>query len=249
MMSVEPGDIADVQDRIAGFWHERGDGYDARIRSALADEALREAWLATLRAALPPPSCDVLDVGAGTGFLSVLCAELGHRVVGIDLAEGMLVHARAKAAALTPTPLFRLGDAREPPFPPGSFDAVVSRALLWTLPDPDRAFTAWRRLLRPAGRLLLFDCLWFQEGLKNDDEARRQPWWKPFATHYTEPVRAALPLLEADSHAPLLALATTAGFPDARVRTLEEITRLERAAHEPNQEPRWTYYALEASRA
>jgi 2-polyprenyl-3-methyl-5-hydroxy-6-metoxy-1,4-benzoquinol methylase len=32
---------------------------------------------------------DILDVGTGTGFLALLLAELGHRVVAIDLADAM----------------------------------------------------------------------------------------------------------------------------------------------------------------
>jgi protein-L-isoaspartate O-methyltransferase len=47
-----------------------------------------------LRPLLPPPPADILDVGTGTGFLALLLAELGHRVSGIDLSEGMLVRVR-----------------------------------------------------------------------------------------------------------------------------------------------------------
>ena len=47
--------------------------------------------------------------------------------------------------------------AEEPP--PGPFDAVVERHLLWTLPDPGAALTAWRAVA-PEGRLVLFEGLW-----------------------------------------------------------------------------------------
>ena len=102
-------------------------------------------------------------MGAGTGFLALLLAELGHRVTGVDLAPGMLALARAKAARLPAgavRPVFAPGDAVDPPLPAGSVDAVISRHLLWTLTEPQRAFANWRRLLRPGGRVVAIDGLW-----------------------------------------------------------------------------------------
>lgn len=82
----------------------------------------------------------MLDVGAGTGFLAFLAAELGHKVTGIDLAEGMLAVAREQATEVTNPPNFLIGDAIAPDFPPESFAVIMSRHVLWTLRDPASAF-------------------------------------------------------------------------------------------------------------
>jgi ubiquinone/menaquinone biosynthesis C-methylase UbiE len=43
------------------------------------------------------------------------------------------------------------------PFPPASFDLVMTRHVLWTLPHPEAAIDEWKRVLRPGGRLAVID--------------------------------------------------------------------------------------------
>ena len=52
---------------------------------------------------------------------------------------------------------FRQGDASTPPYPPGTFDVVLSRHVLWAMRDRSEAVRAWTDLLRPGGRLLLVE--------------------------------------------------------------------------------------------
>ena len=52
---------------------------------------------------------------------------------------------------------FEEGDAEQLPFPPASFDLVISRHVLWTLPHPEAAIDEWKRVLRPGGRLVIVD--------------------------------------------------------------------------------------------
>ena len=78
----------------------------------------------------------VLDAGAGTGALSLLAAELGYVVTALDLSEGMLSKARAKAEAAGFELTFVVGPAAEPP--PGPFDAIMERHVVWTMPTPWR---------------------------------------------------------------------------------------------------------------
>jgi SAM-dependent methyltransferase len=99
----------------------------------------------------------VLDVGAGTGFLSLAAARLGHRVTAVDLSGGMLARLREHAARDGLEVETVEGTAETPPA--GPFDAVVERHLLWTLPDPGAALAAWRAAA-PDGRLVLFEGLW-----------------------------------------------------------------------------------------
>ena len=150
---------SELQQQINQFWNERAASAQGQPHHVMAGDGPHQAWLAALRPLLPPPPADVLDVGTGTGFLALLLAELGYRVTGIDLSEGMLQDGRALAQERFPAgsgsgPVFRAGDAQEPPLPPASVDLVSNRDVTWTLLDPRRALRNWYTLLRPAGRVL-----------------------------------------------------------------------------------------------
>jgi SAM-dependent methyltransferase len=95
----------------------------------------------------------VLDVGCGCGDTSLQLAAAGARVVGVDISEPMLAHARqrteqARAANLE----FLRADAAEYRFEP-RFDLVFSRFGVMFFADPDAAFANLRMALKPTGRL------------------------------------------------------------------------------------------------
>ncbi|MGH8931312.1 MAG: class I SAM-dependent methyltransferase [Egibacteraceae bacterium] len=232
--SVSPGtpDSAKVQARITSYWSGDGESYDAAItgRVATAKDAWADVWLG----ALPEPPADTLDVGTGTGEVSLLLAELGYRVTGIDLSEGMLGRARAKSAGMANLPTLAIGDAVAPAFPPASFDAVTNRFLLWTLREPQRALANWRRLLRPGGVLAVVDGIW--GGFRRDDESMTETW-NEFISVYDERVAAALPLSEAETPEVSVSAVRDAGFTDVRVTWLTEIEAIERREAESRADP------------
>src|SRR5690606_2717550 len=95
----------------------------------------------------------------GTGSLSLLAAEQGHRVTGVDRSPAMVGLAREKLAGRDA--VFLQGDAAAPPVGEQRFDVVLVRHVLWTLPEPGRVLRHWRGLLRrgrgparPVGRLV-----------------------------------------------------------------------------------------------
>ena len=94
----------------------------------------------------------VLDPGCGTGWQAagLRRAAAGVRVVGADLAAGMLGRARAAGA----WPLLQ-ADAGALPLAGGSVDLVVTRGLLHHLPDVAAALAEWRRVLRPDGAVVV----------------------------------------------------------------------------------------------
>ena len=139
-------------------WDVQAAVFDDEPDHGLCDPEVRTVWAERLRAWLPPRPSDILDIGCGTGSLSLLAAEQGHRVTGVDLSPAMVDRARAKLAGRDA--VFLVGDAMAPPVGEQRFDAVLVRHLLWALPDPARVLRHWRGLLRPGGRLVLVEGVW-----------------------------------------------------------------------------------------
>lgn len=139
-------------------WDVRAASFDEEPDHGLRDPEVRRAWAARLRSWLPGRPGDVLDLGCGTGSLSLLASEQGHRVTGVDLSPAMVALARQKLAGRDA--VFLVGDAAAPPVGEQRFDAVLVRHVLWALPDPGRALRHWAGLLRPEGRLVLVEGVW-----------------------------------------------------------------------------------------
>jgi ubiquinone/menaquinone biosynthesis C-methylase UbiE len=147
-----------VKRQVAAHWDRRAPGFDAGFGHSIATPAERAAWDRILALVIPSrEGLDALDIGCGTGFLSLELAGRGHRVTGIDFAPAMLAEARRKAAERAFAIRFEQGDAEQLPFAPGSFDLAMCRHLLWTLPHPEAAIDEWIRVLRPGGRLVVID--------------------------------------------------------------------------------------------
>jgi ubiquinone/menaquinone biosynthesis C-methylase UbiE len=147
-----------VKHQVAAHWGRRAAHFDEDFGHSIRTEAERAAWDRILDIALSGLSeRDVLDPGCGTGFLSFELAARGHRVTGIDFAPAMLAEARRKAAERGAPIRFEEADAEQLPFAASSFDLVISRHVLWTLPHPETAIEEWIRVLRPRGRLAVID--------------------------------------------------------------------------------------------
>ena len=143
---------------ISEYWDAAADTFDDETDHGLHAPVTYAAW-AALFAEWVPAGSRVLDLGCGTGSLAVLLAGQGHRVTGVDLSARMIELARGKAAGLAVALV--VGDAAAPVVT-GSFDVVVVRHLLWTLPDPHAALRNWRGLLAPGGRFVFVEGRWGQ---------------------------------------------------------------------------------------
>lgn len=208
--------MSTAQDHINAYWTERAPAYDAYQQrpERLQDDLL--AWREIWSGALPDAPADVLDVGTGSGYVACLLADLGHRVTGIDLAEGMLDIAREHATTMTNPPTILTGDAVDPDFPAGTFDAIVGRYVMWTLRDPAEAVARWRRLLRPGGVVAMVDSTWFTADRDELD-------------FYAPPARTVLPLAQAASIDATAAALEAGGLRDVTVTPLETLLELDRA--------------------
>lgn len=207
-----------IQDRISGFWSAAASTYDAHEGNVEAyGTPGYAAWVRAIGDALPPPPADVLDVGAGTGFASLIAAGLGHRVTGVELAEPMLAEARAKAARLGISADFRLGDAVAPPLSAESVDVVMSRHVYWTLREPATALANWWRLLRNGGRVVIIDEFVRWDSDSDDGESGI------FAEYYDRATRERLPGWQSEGTGPVVEALRTAGFDTVGVTRVDAI--------------------------
>jgi SAM-dependent methyltransferase len=101
----------------------------------------------------PRPGERWLDVGTGGGGLAFALAARGAGVVGVDIAEDGLAHARAAAADRGLDVEFTAADAQDLPFADGEFDGVASAFGAIFAPDHERAAAELARVCRPGGKL------------------------------------------------------------------------------------------------
>ncbi|AKB48860.1 SAM-dependent methyltransferase [Methanosarcina sp. Kolksee] len=146
-----------VKEEITKRWDYSSQHYDTYHGHGVKSEEEAAAWKALFRQVIPGEKLSVLDVGCGTGEMSKMLADMGHKVTGIDLSEKMLSVAKSKSPGSIK---FRIGDAENPPFDEGKFDAVVTRHVLWTLPNPEKALKSWRNVLKPGGKAVIIDGVW-----------------------------------------------------------------------------------------
>jgi predicted TPR repeat methyltransferase len=146
----------DVPERASnGFVETTFDSFAASFESKLAKLSYRAPALVAAMledcGLAPSNRLDVLDAGCGTGLCGVLVAPFARCLVGVDLSEGMLAHAKEKnvyhtllKAELTEY----LRDNSE------AFDLIVSADTLVYFGDLEGAIAACARALRPNGLLV-----------------------------------------------------------------------------------------------
>lgn len=164
MNQMNPLTNQSVKDRIRDYWSYRAATFDNDPGHAI--EPVREAplWQKLITRTLGPlHDKQVLDLASGTGEISRQLLDLGAEVTGVDFSEDMMALARAKHDGRNWQGVIDDAEILASQ-PDASFDAIMTRHLVWTLPDPDGAFRAWYRVLKPGGRLLVVDGDWRSTG-------------------------------------------------------------------------------------
>lgn len=149
----------DLAEDIRDYWSRRADSFDLAFGHFIAPGSEAEAWAAPMRELLGAAPSRALELACGTGEVTRLVHDLGHEVTALDFSEAMLARARTKHAG-KPRLRFIHADAGHTMEPGASHDAILCRHLVWTLTDPETAFADWLRILRPGGRLLVYDGDW-----------------------------------------------------------------------------------------
>lgn len=165
-----------LKEEIRDYWTKRASGYSEYNQQEMAD-ARRGMWkeklLGLLKEQFPDRNVseiEILDVGTGPGFFSILLAEAGYQVTAVDYTEEMLKEAKQNAGHLAENIRWMVGDAQNLSFAQERFDAVVTRNVTWNLPNPGKAYQEWYRVLKKEGILLNFDADWY--GHLFDEEKR-----------------------------------------------------------------------------
>jgi len=221
---------------IRNYWDCRSSTFDLSPGHVTATEKEAKAWKSLLREKICGGAREILDIGTGTGFLSIMLAEIGYRVVGLDLSEEMMGRARKKARNRGVEVEFKHGDAENLPFETGSFDAIVNRAVLWTLPDPKKALFEWRRVMKPGGRLCFFLHEPHSDGIANRFRRqlgnlvilameRRNPW---NSLYDRGKLGVALPFRGGVEPPVITKLLEESGFEGVSAEPMVEIGRLKR---------------------
>jgi SAM-dependent methyltransferase len=223
---IEKADSLSAVDRrmLQQYWDDDARTYDRWPEHGAQSRVERAAWAATLGPLLPPVGARVLDVGAGTGCLSLVAARLGYKVTALDISPGMLERLEEAAAREGLTIETICASADE--IPAGPFDVVMARLLLWMLPDPAATLSIWRESVAD-GTLLAFEGL--SGGRLGAFRRRAQDWtrrWqglppehhRPFPTELSAHLRSSPRGPEA-----LISFIEQAGWQGAQLMPLDAV--------------------------
>ncbi len=151
--TATPDHIKDVNTR---YHDAAADEYDAKWGidfGEIGQEQVRLKLVKALGGLDGQRFGDALEIGSGTGYFSLNLVQLGviERLTATDISPGMLKRLAATATSLGLAVETVVTEAETLPFEDESFDLVFGHAVLHHIPDLDRAFAEFRRVLRPGG--------------------------------------------------------------------------------------------------
>ena len=128
------------EEKLIKNWTESSSGYSSSILKELRSFK-RQAWTdLILQNAGREGKLKILDVGTGPGFFAIIMSLQGHDVTAIDCTQAMLDEAQHNAELFGVHPRFLLSDTQSLDFPDDTFDLVISRNVVWTIMDAEKAF-------------------------------------------------------------------------------------------------------------
>ena len=158
-MPAAPGTSAKRIREVNTTYHDvAAETYDSKwgIDFGATGQAQVRAKLRKALGALPrEPFADALEIGAGTGYFSLNLLQLGviGHATATDISPGMLTSLEANASRLGLQVSTEVTGAERLPFGDRSFDLVFGHAVLHHIPDLERAFSEFHRVLRPGGSI------------------------------------------------------------------------------------------------
>ena len=147
-----------MYEEIEDSWTVDSGDYDDIIQKQLSNRRDVEHWEKELEEILGEKPLRILDIGCGPGFLTVILSRLGHSVKAIDGSAGMVekaadnIRKKGVSACVIREDAVTLPDEKN-----SSYDVLISRDVIWTLYNPEKAFLRWKEVLKPGGRLIYYD--------------------------------------------------------------------------------------------
>lgn len=177
-----------IQKTINDYWSIAAPKYGQKIRGELSDEHSGK-WLRKIMQFIPHnQSLDILDIGTGPGFFSIIMGKAGHNVTAIDCSTEMLDEARSNAKFSGVKARYIKMDAHKLDFPDNCFDLIISRNLTWTLYNPVAAYSAWQNVLRPRGKIIIFDANYghycFDEVIATQKRKEEEEYYKIYGVSH-----------------------------------------------------------------
>ncbi len=173
-----------LREESLAYWSGRAQAYSASQLSSF-DGPKRDTFAAVVEHYIPQldRQVEVLDLGCGSGFLTMILAQAGCRITATDFSQEMLDEAAANVASISASDQvsFLRCAAQELPFEEERFDMVVSRNVTWVLEDVDKVYAHVMRVLRPGGVFVNMDAAYGQ-AFRAADERGETP------THATQSI-------------------------------------------------------------
>lgn len=151
------------------FWDLQAATFDGEPDHGLTDPETRRSWATHLDALLGDAHGAVVDLGCGTGSVSMLLALRGHTVTGLDVSPKMIERAQSKARSSKLDIEFMVGDVRTAPVPSAPHGAILSRHLLWAVADPAAVVARWSASLADDGVFVAIEGVWETAGVAAED--------------------------------------------------------------------------------
>lgn len=146
------------EEQVEAMFDTIAPAYDFMNRAMTA--GMDRLWLRSLlRRAKAASPADIADLATGTGDVALaLSRRLPRvRIVGLDLSEGMLAKARAKAERAGANITFEQADCTATGLPDNSFDLVTIAYGIRNFADIEAGYREMHRILRPGGTLLVLE--------------------------------------------------------------------------------------------
>jgi ubiquinone/menaquinone biosynthesis C-methylase UbiE len=206
------------------LWHGRAQSWDQQ-----GSEALTDVFAAVLETCRTTPQTVAVDLGCGSGQLTLPLAERCATVLGVDISQEMidLLHTKAQTAGLDNLQL-KVQPIESLELEPESVDLVVTNYALHHLRDADKAAAIAHAFtwLRPGGQLVVGDMMFGRGGSAHDRQVitakmrelgRRGPagWWRIFKNIWRFSVRTSEKPLSTERWETLV---SDRGFSEVRVR-------------------------------
>lgn len=145
-------------EQIEQKWTEDSVDYNDLTWYELEHKKITAHWTRELQQLLGSQPLRILEVGCGPAFMSILAARLGHEVKAIDGAAGMVEKAKKNIQKQKLNVEVCQEDGVTLPMEKKkSYDVILSRDVVWTLYNPEKAFRRWKEVLKPGGKIIYFD--------------------------------------------------------------------------------------------